>query len=381
MIHHRTKHHVRFVHLLGTLPILLLVVSSSLRVYARSVGDVQKEINAKKEVKAEASTHSHGLGEVATGIQGEINALAQQIASIQSQIDTNTSRQQDLTNQIDAAQKRVEEQKSLLSANIRSMYIEGDISPLEMIASSKNLGDFVDKQEYRDRIKDNISTTMDEIERLKKQLDGQKKEITKIINEQKSLRGTLTAKNQEAGTKLAAVNQDKAGFDAKISAESKDIAKLQKEVQQMQAELARVNSKTIKSKPSQGNLSQGQMIGTVGSTGNSTGAHLHLRAQRNGRAVNPEQFLGNRWAYPVNGPITQHFGENPYRYGYGAAGHDGMDFGVRAGTPIYAVEPGTVYKGWSRSFFSGDYFGCMAMIEHSDGLISIYAHMQASNCN
>ena len=381
MVQNKNKKNNTMTRLTPLLAASVVVVSSIMMPTIVRADQFQSQIDALELQKNSNAQNSQGLAATASTIQGEINALAQQIASIQSQIDTNTSRQQDLTNQIDAAQKRVEEQKGLLSANIRSMYIEGDISPLEMIASSKNLGDFVDKQEYRDRIKDSISSTMDEIERLKKQLDGQKKEITKIINEQKSLRGTLTIKNQEAGTKLASVNQDKAGFDAQINAESKEITKLQKEVQQMQAELARVNSTTIKTKPSQGSLSQGQMIGTVGSTGNSTGAHLHLRAQRNGRAVNPAQFLGNRWANPVSGPITQNFGENPYRYGYGAAGHDGMDFGVSAGTPIRAVEPGTVYKGWSRSFFSGDYFGCMAMVEHSDGLISIYAHMQAQNCD
>ena len=93
-------------------------------------------------------------------------------------------------------------------------------------------------------------------------------------------------------------------------------------------------------------------------------------------ADNPSQFLGNRWSYPVNGPITQHFGGNPYQYGYGAAGHDGIDFGVRAGTPIYAVEPGRIVKkGW------GGMFGCMAMLEHDGVLFSIYAHMQAQHCN
>jgi peptidoglycan hydrolase CwlO-like protein len=145
MIHHRTQHHVRFVHLFGILPILMLANASTLQVYARSVTDVQKDIQAKQKSKESAAESAEGLGTVATGIEGEINDLATQIASIQSQIDINTSRSDDLTNQIEAAQKRVEEQKGLLSANIRSMYIEGDISPLEMIASSKNLGDFVDK--------------------------------------------------------------------------------------------------------------------------------------------------------------------------------------------------------------------------------------------
>jgi murein DD-endopeptidase MepM/ murein hydrolase activator NlpD len=39
------------------------------------------------------------------------------------------------------------------------------------------------------------------------------------------------------------------------------------------------------------NVTQGQTIATVGSTGKSTGPHLHFEVRRDGEAVDPAQFV------------------------------------------------------------------------------------------
>jgi len=357
----------------------MFIVSSAgvSEVYARSVQDIQNEIAKKEAQKNAASAQAGVLQQQAGGIEGEINVLVEQIASIQSQIDTNAAKKAELTAQIEAAQAKLTEQRALLSENIRSIYVEGDISPLEMIASSKNLSDFVDKQEYRDRIKSNITRIVDEVTELKQKLDTQEKQVVAIIAEQQTLKGGLDAKNASANSKLASVNRTKDSFNSQVAAAQGDISALQREVAAAQAALARVN---VGSLPSSGRVSQGTVIGTVGNTGNSFGNHLHLRAQVNRRAVNPSNYLGGRWSTPTNGRITQLFGENPWVYGYGANGHDGIDYGAPAGTPVRAVESGVLYKGWSQQLVGYWQFGCMAMVRHDDGLLSIYAHMQASNC-
>ncbi len=64
------------------------------------------------------------------------------------------------------------------------MYVEDDISTLEMLASSKDLSDFVDKQQYRNSVKNKIKLTLDRITELRHQLKGQKESLESTIKEQ-----------------------------------------------------------------------------------------------------------------------------------------------------------------------------------------------------
>ena len=304
MVENKNKKQSTISQLTPLLAASVMVVSSIMMPAVVRADEIQKKINVLEQQKTQDTQTSEGLAVAATSIEAQINTLAQQIASIQSQIDTNTSRQKDLSSQIEAAQKRVEEQKSLLSANIRSMYIEGDISPLEMIASSKNLGDFVDKQEYRDRIKDSISDTMDEIELLKKQLDDQKKEVTKILNEQKSLRGTLSSKNQEASAKLATVNQDKAGFDAKIASQAKQISELRA---QQRAANARFGGNAVAGDPAKGgypaqwaNAPQDSLVDSWGMYNRECVSYTAWKVYQSGRHMPYWGGHGNANEWPGN---------------------------------------------------------------------------------
>lgn len=68
-------------------------------------------------------------------------------------------------------------------------------------------------------------------------------------------------------------------------------------------------------------------------------------------------------------PITQRFGERITD----PRGHSGIDFAVPLGTPIQAVDAGTVDEVRSLTFGYGKY----VLIRHHDGTESLYAHLSA----
>jgi surface antigen len=75
------------------------------------------------------------------------------------------------------------------------------------LASSKNLGDYVDRAQYRNSVQAKITATVDKINALKKQLDEQRQEVQRLLADQKSMQARVQEQKAE-NDRLLAMNQD-----------------------------------------------------------------------------------------------------------------------------------------------------------------------------
>ncbi len=121
-------------------------------------------------------------------------------------------------------------------------------------------------------------------------------------------------------------------------------------------------------------VNAGDIIGHLGSTGFSTGPHVHFEVRANGSAVDPMPYLNNgTFNYPVGDyTITQGFGYTSWAQSgaYGGSIHTGVDLAGPYGQAVRAAAGGTIVL----SQYYGGYGNAVA-IQHDNGLVTLYGHM------
>jgi len=174
------------------------------------------QINALQQQSAGAQGQLNNLQSQAASYQDAINALQFQINALQFQINANIAEQASLQQQIEDGQKELARQKQLLATDIKTMYQDGEPSTLEMLASSNNLSDFVDKTEYRTAVQRKIQDTLKKIQDLQKKLELQKAQVDQLLKEQQAQQAGIAASKAEKDRLLTFNEGQQAAYNAQI---------------------------------------------------------------------------------------------------------------------------------------------------------------------
>lgn len=86
--------------------------------------------------------------------------------------------------------------------------------------------------------------------------------------------------------------------------------------------------------------------------------------------VSPERDWAGKFLPPVQAPISDVFGTARVFNGNVQSVHQGLDFGVPAGTPVVALNAGKVLLA-QMLFFEGNF----VVIDHGQGLLTLYMHL------
>lgn len=169
-----------------------------------------------------------GLQGDASDLQGAVAMLRQQLNQVQAEINANVAKQTEIQKNIDANEAELARQRNILGADIKAMYVDGDISTIEMLATSKNLSDFVDKETYRNAVQKQIQETLKKINKLQAELQGQKDQVNNLLLQQRAQQQQLDENRREQSRLLALNQQQQSEFNAQIKGANAEIADLRR---------------------------------------------------------------------------------------------------------------------------------------------------------
>jgi len=207
------------------------------------------QINSLKAQNAANSAAINNLQLQAASYQDAINQLQGQINSLQSAINDNEAQQAQLQQQISDDQAKIDKEKSSLAATVKTMYVDGTPSTLEVLATSRDLSDFVDKQTYRNTIQNQLQTLLKQLAADQAKLQTSKDTVDKLLADQRTQQSQLASTQASQAYLLNMNKSQQSDYNKQISANNSKISSLRA---QQAAANATLGSKVVAGDPGHG---------------------------------------------------------------------------------------------------------------------------------
>lgn len=223
----------------GTLVFGALMVSGMVAPYfsghVARADKYDEQINAIKLQIADYDNRRNDLRAQADNLQNKIADLQLQQQQIQAQINLTTAERNSLQQKIAELEAKIKRQATALSESLKTQYLNGEMSALDILMNSHSISDYVDRQTQQKVVSDNIKKSVDNIKSMKIDLEKKKKRTEVLLASQQDQKAALGASRQEQQTLLDQTKGQDAAYQALTKQSNDRIAQLK---QQQAAEIA-----------------------------------------------------------------------------------------------------------------------------------------------
>ena len=353
-------------------------LAASLPAYAVSqaeIDDLQKKLDALEQQAQEQQDVINDLTSQKArfitrklALDNKIEINRQMIELIGEQIEIYDEIIAEKQAELDKALEKETTQTELLRSRIRAMEENSTYSYASFIFDSSSvtellsrIGDVNDIMHYDKTLEEEYMAAREDVESIKKSYEEARHEQELLQKELDTKQAELDAQVEAAYTMIADIetlsDDAQAEYDAIAEEEAKAEETLQEAIRKRAAEQAKYNQNNNSNNGGGGN--------SGGSGGNSGGGG----SSGGGSATSLSNL---QWPVPSCTLITSRFGYRVAPTTGASTYHGGRDIGAGMGASIVAAGAGDViYAG-----ANGGYGNCV-MIDHGNGVVTVYAHMSS----
>lgn len=239
------------------------------------------------------------------------------------------------------------EKHAVLEKRVRDIYINGQISYLDVLFGAQDFGDFLTRMDLLKRvmIRDselvaNVLQYQNEIKEVGKQLEADRRIQEELAKKAEAAKDIQLEKVAQQQALIDLMQNDKAIYDQQYD-----------EMMASSAEVGRlIQENRYRKEAEEARRRQAE---------NSGGGYVM-------------QSYGGAMIWPISGPITSEFGWRTHPIFGSQRFHSGLDIGGDYGMAIHAAQSGIVIEaGWIGGY------GNTIMIDHGGGIVTLYGHNES----
>ena len=314
---------------------------------------LQSNLSAAQAMKKELETAKTALTGDVVELDSQMSEVSNDLLEVQNLLDTKEAELEKTTKELAQAKIDVEKQYEDMKLRIKFMYENGTMSYIQILLSSGSFSELLNKAEYIEQVSEydrNMLQTYqdnrDKITRLEKDLKDQKEVLEQV-------KGDVEAKQ----TEMAGLISDK---QTEIEGYESDIQNKEEAIKEYEAMIAEQDStiKALEASVAAAKAKRTQMTVSDNSTNAADQPHYGGGA-----------FV---WPAPSYTRISDDYGYRTHPILGIQKFHSGVDMAAPSGSSILAAADGTVVAATYNATM-GNY----VMIDHGNGLYTIYMHASA----
>ncbi len=314
---------------------------------------------------------------------------------------------------LDRLDEKIIYHELLLAQRMRESYMDDSASILDLIIDSKSVGDFMAEVAYMDRIQAEDKVLIDRMNSTKGTYEDQQKLLEEKKNEVENIAKQIAAQKIQAENLKQVLEQQKNEKDSLLRITKNNETKYKDLLEDAKRELAQIQNAgaTVIREGKGVKVKKGEVIGTMGNTGFSSGAHLHFGVYKYSQEdfgdkakwswyyenyVDPLKYVESKtvrwdtgcfrdpkgdtksgsgsWNWPMSSPrITQNYGSKTcYNWMYGGKPHPALDIVGIGDISVRSAEEGEAY--FCRNCLKDG--GNGVFVFHKNNMMTVYWHLK-----